>query len=393
MVWACLLADLTAPRDLRRLGALVDSAASLSDLWEANVRIQRFSIRNNSALIAIASALASIRRRLGLESHAEVITRAMMDEYAELAARPRLAERLRGLDDWLERYGHRGPRETDPAQPRFSELRGMLARDLAVARPRDCDLPPPCPPRRHPVARLLCRWEARREWFRDAWMRLAQRLRTRVLEHAREAVDAGHLDQADEVFFLTKGDLTADPATWRSRVARARARHEHERTLDLPSTGTRDEIEYELSRSLEPDAHDTCARFRGVGLGSMVVTGIVVRPGTMDDLLRRRTRPDSAVLVVQALEPSWGVVYPRFDAVVSQLGGELSHAAILLRETNRTGVINAAGAFDELSEGDTVRVDPLRGEVVRLSAAGCLPNRLPPFVRAEGDTTPFSARP
>ena len=67
--------------------------------------------------------------------------------------------------------------------------------------------------------------------------------------------------------------------------------------------------------------------------------------------------------MVDALEPSWGVVYPRFDAVVSQLGGELSHAAILLREANLPGVINATGAFHELAEGDTVRVDPARGEV------------------------------
>jgi phosphohistidine swiveling domain-containing protein len=393
MTWICLLADLTAARDLRQLGALVDSASSLTDLWDVNVRIQRSSIRNNFALIAIASALASIRRRLGLSSHAEIITRAMMDDYAVIARRPRLADRLRGLDAWLERYGHRGPRGTDPAQPRFSELRGMLARDLAVVRPRDPDVPPPGPPRRHLVAHLFCHWEERREWFRDAWMRLTERLRTRILEQAQREAEAGHLDRQDDVFFLTRGDLTADAATWRSRVAGARLRYEHERSLDLPTTATRDEIERLISSLLEPDAQPGRDRFQGVGVGTYVVTGTVVRPVTIDEVLRRRTWPDPAVLVVHALEPSWGVVYPRFGAVVSQLGGELSHAAILLREANLTGVINAAGAYHELLEGDTVQVDPVRGEVVRVSAGDCRPGPCPPSVGFRIDAAPSSASP
>jgi pyruvate,water dikinase len=56
----------------------------------------------------------------------------------------------------------------------------------------------------------------------------------------------------------------------------------------------------------------------------------------------------------------------RFGAVVSQLGGELSHAAILLREAEIPSVINAAGAFDGLDDGDRVLVDPTRGEVLKL---------------------------
>jgi phosphohistidine swiveling domain-containing protein len=393
MACLCLLADLRAPRDLRRLGALVDSAPSLLELWDANVRIQRASIRQSSALIAIASTLASIRRRLGLSSHAEIITRAMMEDYAEIAARPRYVERIRGLDAWLERYGHRGPRETDPAQPRFSELRGMLARDLAVPRLPDREVPPPGPPGRHLFARLFCHWEERREWFRDAWMSLTQRLRTRILGLAERAVEAGHLDRQEDVFFLTRCDLTADPATWRSRVAITRLRYQRERSLDLPTTATRDEIERLVSSIPEPDTQPGRDQFRGVGVGTDVVTGTVVRPVTIDEVLRRRSWPDPAVLVVHALEPSWGVVYPRFSAVVSQLGGELSHAAILLREANLTGVINASGAYHELLEGDTVRVDPLRGEVVRLSAGECCPGPCPPSIGFRIDTAPSSARP
>ena len=91
-----------------------------------------------------------------------------------------------------------------------------------------------------------------------------------------------------------------------------------------------------------------------------------MRPQTIDEVLRRKSWPGSAVLVVEAIEPSWALVFPRFDAVVSELGGELSHAAILLREAEVPSVINASGAFHGLVEGDLVRVDPTHGEVVRL---------------------------
>jgi pyruvate,water dikinase len=84
------------------------------------------------------------------------------------------------------------------------------------------------------------------------------------------------------------------------------------------------------------------------------------------------------VLIAETLEPSWAVLFPRFVAVVAELGGELSHAAILLREAGITAVVNAHGAFAGISDGDRVRVDPERGEVLieaRLTVA--TPGRSP----------------
>jgi phosphohistidine swiveling domain-containing protein len=80
-------------------------------------------------------------------------------------------------------------------------------------------------------------------------------------------------------------------------------------------------------------------------------------------LLDGRTLPESPILVVEALEPSWAVVFPRFAAVVADLGGELSHASILLREAGIPAVVNARGAFQSIADGDLIRIDPAWGEV------------------------------
>jgi phosphoenolpyruvate-protein kinase (PTS system EI component) len=57
------------------------------------------------------------------------------------------------------------------------------------------------------------------------------------------------------------------------------------------------------------------------------------------------------------------VGFPRFAAVVADSGGELSHAAILLREAAIPAVVNARGASEQFAVGDRVIVDPTHGEV------------------------------
>ena len=64
-----------------------------------------------------------------------------------------------------------------------------------------------------------------------------------------------------------------------------------------------------------------------------------------------------------SLEPSWAVVFPRVAGVVAEVGGELSHASILLREARKPAVVNCVGVFREVKTGDRVRLDGTRGLV------------------------------
>ena len=49
--------------------------------------------------------------------------------------------------------------------------------------------------------------------------------------------------------------------------------------------------------------------------------------------------------------------------MVAEIGGELSHASILLREARRPAVVNCAGIYSAVSEGDRLRLDGERGLV------------------------------
>jgi pyruvate,water dikinase len=72
--------------------------------------------------------------------------------------------------------------------------------------------------------------------------------------------------------------------------------------------------------------------------------------------------PD-AILVVEALEPWWAVVFPRVGGVIAEIGGGLSHASILLREAGKPAIVNCAGIFRDVRTGARLRLDGARALV------------------------------
>jgi PEP-utilising enzyme, mobile domain len=77
------------------------------------------------------------------------------------------------------------------------------------------------------------------------------------------------------------------------------------------------------------------------------------------------------------LEPTWSLVFPRFTTIVVEFGGELSHASILIRETEQTAVINARGAYDAIAEGRRLRLIRSFARSSCLEAGGGFADTLP----------------
>ena len=357
------------PAGLRALDRSLARARDLAELHHATVEGMDLSIRTNIALMQVLSVASRLRRRLGMDGAARVLTGPMMERFAELSSLPTIHDRWAGLDAWLADYGHRGPLESDLSRPRFRELREALRSDLARA--------PESPSRAatRPAARRMSAFkrffflaDEWREWFRDRLMRRWETLRARMLEQAESAVAAGHLARVDDVFYLRGEDLAADPSTWRARVGERRRRVAQARGLDLPTTAPRDAIEA-AARSSTARLGPSPGRWTGIGLGSTPVVGRAVRARDVTELLDGRVLPESAILVAPCLEPSWAVLFPRFAGVVAELGGEMSHAAILLREAGISAVVNAAGVHRDVDDDRLLRLDPARGEIVALEPA------------------------
>jgi len=82
-----------------------------------------------------------------------------------------------------------------------------------------------------------------------------------------------------------------------------------------------------------------------------------------------RRMKNNEILVVSATGPELLEAMYKASAIVTDVGGLLSHAAITSRELGIPCIVNTRFCTDVLKTGDLVEVDPLRGTIRRLQAS------------------------
>jgi len=69
------------------------------------------------------------------------------------------------------------------------------------------------------------------------------------------------------------------------------------------------------------------------------------------------------VLIARITAPSWGPVFGRIAATVTDIGGMMSHAAIVCREYGLPAVTGTGRATTTIKSGQRIRVDGSAGRV------------------------------
>lgn len=292
----------------------------------------------------------------------------------------------RALQHFLRAYGHRGPREAELAQPRWEEDPTTLFTALQIHQRRpgratvvdskerrqrvrsDAErrLAAVVPfPLRPPIRALLA--------VVQRFMRMREHLRSHVTDvlglMRRVALDASMRIEArepaagrDAAFFLTVDELhqvlRGELARVAPRVIQRRIQFERDRALpDPPDTF----IGFPPPVRPRPPERDHLA---GLAASAGVAQGRVRILRRAEDATRFEP---GEVLVAPVADVGWSPLFLIAAAVVTNLGGPLSHASIVLREYGVPAVVNVKDATALLSDGDLVRVDGFRGEVRRLS--------------------------
>ena len=99
---------------------------------------------------------------------------------------------------------------------------------------------------------------------------------------------------------------------------------------------------------------------RGTGASS----GIVEGPArVLTDVNQIGEVRDGEILVCPVTAPSWAPVFGKIKAAVSDIGGSMSHAAIVAREYGMPAVVGTGDATKRIRTGQLVRVDGDRGIV------------------------------
>ena len=257
--------------------------------------------------------------------------------------------------------GHRGPGEVEMRATTYADDPTLLMRIVAkatTAGPRQQAASSDVPKWAFPVAAAAASQLREREVRRDRMVRAIWVLRTMLREYGRRLVAAGELADVDDVFYLLVDELDAPPPDLAAVVARRRAEQDALERFAPPEA-------FSGRWQAMPSAGETLGSgesLQGLGVCGGKVRGRVrvVRPENIDDL------QPGEVLVAKVTDIGYTPAFAYAAAVVTELGGPISHAAIVAREFGVPCVVNVRGAATRLPTGALIEVDGATGEVTVL---------------------------
>lgn len=289
----------------------------------------------------------------------------------------------RGLTSFLDRYGFRAIGEIDLGVHRWSEdpthIIGALSNYLRVT---DDALAPDAQFARGEreaeamVRRLLARVRGpRRALLRFLLSRVRALVGTReqpkfqmvrlILSRGRELLRpvgdelaaAGRLAMAEDIYFLTLAEVHRALAgeDFLDQVATRRTVYARERTRrHVPRILLSDGTDAEVALLPAPEG----------GLrGSAASPGMVTAPARVVRSPQGVQLEPGEILVAPSTDPGWTPLFLTAGGLVMEMGGMMSHGAVVAREYGIPAVVGVADATERIASGDRVTVDGSAGAV------------------------------
>lgn len=107
-----------------------------------------------------------------------------------------------------------------------------------------------------------------------------------------------------------------------------------------------------------------------------MLTGIPISAGYVEGPVRLLLSPEDAkkvrkgdILVAPVIDPGMAPLLGLAAGLVVEMGGTLSHGAIIAREYGLPAIANVRGVTRHLKDGELVAVDATAGEIRRLDPA------------------------
>jgi phosphoenolpyruvate synthase/pyruvate phosphate dikinase len=311
---------------------------------------------------------------------------------------PKLAggtEARDAIQAWLDKYGMRGAGEMDITRPRWSERPTML---LPILLGHIENFEPGEGERRFEQGRqeawkkeqeILERLRALPDGERKAeeTKRMIDRVRTFIgyreypkygmvsryfiykqalLKEAARLVQAGVLRETDDIFYLTLQELHDVVRTHEVDETLIRQRKDAFRSYQVLTP----------PRVLTSEGESVAGAYRRDDVPAGALVGLAVSAGTVEG--RARVILDMAeadleagdILVTPHTDPGWTPLFVAINGLVTEVGGLMTHGAVIAREYGLPAVVGVENATRLIRDGQRIRVNGTDGYVEILPEAG-----------------------
>jgi rifampicin phosphotransferase len=180
-----------------------------------------------------------------------------------------------------------------------------------------------------------------------------------LLEEAGRLVRANVLPEREDIYYLTfqeLHDVVRTQALDQQLVSARKAEHERHRKLSPP-------------RVLTSDGEMVAGAYKRTDLPAGALVGLAVSAGVVEG--RARVLSDLAaaeleagdILVTAFTDPSWTPVFVSIKGLVTEVGGLMTHGAVIAREYGLPAVVGVENATRLIQDGQRIRVHGTDGYV------------------------------
>ena len=383
------------PRSLQAVMAGIEAA------WWLNDRLHAWLGEKNAADTLAQSVPNNVTSEMGLalmdvadaiRPHPEVVAflQQVKDE-GFLDELPRLAGGLEARDAiqaWLDKYGMRGVGEIDITRPRWSERPTTLLH-LILGNVKNFE--PGAAERRFEQGRQEARKKeeellerlrglAEGEQKAEETKRMIDRVRTfagyreypkyalvsrtfvykqALMEEAERLVQASVLREKEDIFYLRFEELQEV----------VRSNHVDDTLIDQRKEEFKSYQALTPPRVLTSEGEGISGSYRREDLPAGGLVGLAVSAGTIEG--RARVILDMAqadleagdILVTAYTDPSWTPLFVAIKGLVTEVGGLMTHGAVIAREYGLPAVVGVEHATRLIRDGQRIRVHGTEGYV------------------------------
>ena len=373
--------------------------AAIEATWWLNEKLGVWLGEKNPADVLSQSVPHNVTSEMGLalldvadaiRSHAEIVAfleHVESDDFLrDLSALQGGREAADAIGGWLDAYGMRGPGEIDITRPRWSERPTMLLplllshvrsmepgaakerfeRGLREARGKEQDVLarlrdlPDGSSKADEAKRMIDRVRAfigYREYPKYGMVSRYFIYKRALLQEAERLVQADVLTEKEDIFYLRFEELDELVRMQRADDELIRQRKqafESYQGLTPP-------------RVLTFEGEGLAGSYRRDDVPADALVGLPVSAGTVDG--RARVIRDVAeadleagdILVTSFTDPSWTPLFVGIRGLVTEVGGLMTHGAVIAREYGLPAVVGVQDATRRIRDGQRIRVDGTNG--------------------------------